>query len=465
MADRRTTRRVHSVADDACPSSEWLISQITAKQAASRRKSYRLTWKLAACLVGILIVSIAAPSTWAGKGGKKPPPEFRYTFVDLLGFPDRGYQSSADFMTEPSPSSGRRLIAGNSRLYPDPDGPAIFHPAVWDVGSDGSFPPSDPQDLGLPPWSREARVGGLSATGVVAASTNWARYRDPDDTYWDGEKYVGRWMFPGYLDIPGSGYQQLPTPEERPNRPFGVRYRNSSVSGMNDNHVIIGSYETLLRVEPDGTNVWESVSAMWQLDIVTGVISMPVDLGAFRPLTINNDGVMTGHYLGQAVICRGLDANGEPIVEPLETLAGYDGSQPTAISENGLWVAGHAEVYVEGRGWYQEACVWNVTAGTVQGLGTLSRKGWNGSSIASGVNNAGQVVGRSDTGRRIPTVAFLWEGSSLIDLNTLVDTGSVNLAGATGISNDGLIIGTLGDPKASELRGFLLVPISVSDAP
>jgi probable HAF family extracellular repeat protein len=460
MADRRNVRLFPFVADDARSRISRLIRPSTAKQSAFRRKNYLLNRKLAACVVGIAIVSIIAPSTWGGKGGKKPPPDFRYTFVDLLGFPDRGYQSSADFITEPSPSSGRRLIAGLSRLYPDPDGPAIFHPAVWDVASDGSFAQSDPQDLGLPPWIREARVGGLSEMGVVAASTNWARYRDPDDTYWDGEKYVGRWMFPGYLDVPGWGYLQLPTPDERPNRPFGVRYRNSSVRGMNDNHVVIGSHETLLRVEPDGTNVWGSVSAMWQLDIATGVISMPVSLGAFAPLTINNDGMMTGHYLGQAVICRGLDANGDPIVEPLETLAGYDGSQPKAISENGQWVAGYAEVYVEGRGWYQEACVWNITAGTVQGLGTLSRKGWNGSSIASGVNNAGQVVGRSDTGRRIPTVAFLWEGSSLIDLNTLVDTGSNNLAGATGISNDGRIIGTLGDPRASESRGFLLLPIS-----
>ncbi len=460
MAERKTKRPFPSVADDAWPGADWLISPSTAKQAASRRRNCRLSRTLAACLAGLVIVLIAVPSTWAGKGGKKPAPEFRFTFVDLLGFPDRGYQSSAEFMTEPSATSGRRLIAGLSRLYPDPNGPAIFHPAVWDVANDGSFAQSDPQDLGLPPWIREANVGGLSATGVVAASTNWARYQDPDDTYWDGEKYVARWMFPGYLDVPGLGYLQLPTPEERPNLPFGVRYRNSRVSGMNDNHVIIGSHESLLRVEPDGTKVWDSVAAMWQLDITTGVISMPVSLGAFHPLVINNDGVMTGHYLGDSAICRGLDENGDPEVELLATLAGYDGSQPTSISENGQWVAGHAEVYVEGKGWYSEACVWNVTAGTLRGLGTLSRKGWNGSSIASGVNNAGQVVGRSDTGRRIPTVAFLWEGSSLIDLNTLADTGSTDLAGATGISNDGRIIGTLRDSQRQRISSIPAGPDS-----
>ncbi len=115
---------------------------------------------------------------------------------------------------------------------------------------------------------------------------------------------------------------------------------------------------------------------------------------------------------------------------------------------------------MERSGWYQEACVWNVAAGTVKGLGTLSRKGWNGSSRALGVNNAGQVVGQSDTGRRISTVAFLWEGGPLIDLNMQVDTGDFHLSAATAISNDGRIIGSLGDPTASEKRGFLLVPLS-----
>jgi uncharacterized membrane protein len=55
-------------------------------------------------------------------------------------------------------------------------------------------------------------------------------------------------------------------------------------------------------------------------------------------------------------------------------------------------------------------------------------------------------------------VAFLWEGGALNDLNMQVDTGDFHLSGATAISNDGRIIGSLGDPRASEARGFLLVP-------
>jgi probable HAF family extracellular repeat protein len=136
-----------------------------------------------------------------------------------------------------------------------------------------------------------------------------------------------------------------------------------------------------------------------------------------------------------------------------------------SISQNGEWVAGRAEVHVEGSGWYFEACVWNVPAGTVEGLGTLSRKGWNGSSVATGVNDQGQVVGWSDTGRRVPNTAFIWEGGALLDLNELADTGSFELIRAAAISNDGRIIGVLRDSRASEQRGFLLVPVSNETKP
>ena len=236
---------------------------------------------------------------------------------------------------------------------------------------------------------------------------------------------------------------------------------------MNNNHLIVGSHEKLIRVEQDGTKVWDSESAMWQLDMTTGEISMPLSLGDFRPRALNDAGLIVGHYPvpSGTGLFYGLDINGDPIVEPLPTLAGYDFSEPMSISENGQWVAGIAEVYVEGSGWYFEACVWNVPAGTVQGLGTLSRKGWNGSSVATSVNNHGQVVGWSDTGRRIPQTAFLWEGNSMIDLNDLADTGSFQLIRAKGISNDGRVIGVLRDSRASEERGFLLVPVPDSDNP
>jgi probable HAF family extracellular repeat protein len=70
--------------------------------------------------------------------------------------------------------------------------------------------------------------------------------------------------------------------------------------------------------------------------------------------------------------------------------------------------------------------------GTMRSLGTLGG-GW---SDANAVNNAGQVVGASD-GR-----AFLFEGSTLYDLNSLLidNFNGVTLRSAIGINNKGQIV-------------------------
>lgn len=418
------------------------------------------TFSMLVTLIAVLAFSISPalakkPDNTGGGGGGGGNSEFRFTFVDLLGFPDRGYQSSPQFITESDPITGHRFIAGSSRLYPDPEGGGVFHPALWDIASDGSFPDSDPLDLGLPDWANGAQIRGLSDAGVVAASTGGARYQDPEDP--------SRYLFPAFV-MTESGYLQLPTPEERPGWPYGVHYRNSDITAMNNNHLIVGSYEKLVGEEPDGTQLWDRESAMWQLDNATGVIPLPVSLGEFRPTALNDAGVMVGYNGTDTVVYYGLDSGGSPTFESLPNLAGYDRSEPLSISENGEWVAGTAEVYVEGSGWSFEACVWNVLAGTVQGLGTLNT-GSNGSSFATGVNDDGQVVGWSDTGRRsTPRAAFLWENGLLTDLNDLVDTGNFQLTRANGISPDGQIIGVLHDQSAREERGFLLQPINYSSS-
>ncbi len=104
--------------------------------------------RLFACtiLFSLTLVAMSVSSfAWAKKGGRSPTPEFRFDLVDLLGFPDRGYQSSADFINEPDSTSGRRLVLGLSRRYPVADGPAVFYPALWNVASDGSFSSTDPE--------------------------------------------------------------------------------------------------------------------------------------------------------------------------------------------------------------------------------------------------------------------------------------------------------------------------------
>ena len=88
------------------------------------RSITRMTWWMAAAMAMGHFCSAEAQAK------KPPPPEpASYTLVDLLGFPDNGYQSQAMLITNRD-ANGHVLIGGVSRLYPDPEGPAVFHPAV-----------------------------------------------------------------------------------------------------------------------------------------------------------------------------------------------------------------------------------------------------------------------------------------------------------------------------------------------
>ena len=112
-------------------------------------------WLAIAVATGLLYVSQAP----AGKPVKPPPDQPPYMLVDLLGFPDNGYQSSAMFITDRD-DDGNVLIGGNSRLFLDPDGPADFHPALGTSTCWGAFLPPSQWIWACPPlrgaWPPEA---------------------------------------------------------------------------------------------------------------------------------------------------------------------------------------------------------------------------------------------------------------------------------------------------------------------
>jgi probable HAF family extracellular repeat protein len=70
---------------------------------------------------------------------------------------------------------------------------------------------------------------------------------------------------------------------------------------------------------------------------------------------------------------------------------------------------------------------------TITDLGTLG----GSFSVASGINNGGQVVGFSPLSDQAPSHAFLYSGGQMLDLGTL--GGSVGVA--FGINNGGQIVG------------------------
>ena len=92
------------------------------------------------------------------------------------------------------------------------------------------------------------------------------------------------------------------------------------------------------------------------------------------------------------------------------------------------------------------------------GLGFLSG---DNRSFGVGLNDAGWVVGQS-VGLGPITIngrAFVWDGSQMYDLNTLLvgPNPFVTLRGAEAISNSGLIVGH-GDMGGLD-HGFLLTPV------
>ncbi len=89
-------------------------------------------------------------------------------------------------------------------------------------------------------------------------------------------------------------------------------------------------------------------------------------------------------------------------------------------------------------------------------LGTLGGR----DSVALAVNTQGEIVGWSDTGTINGQQAFIFKDGQMSNLNSMADVGkrksAKNLKFATGINDDGDIVGFMDVPIVSEQRGFLL---------
>jgi probable HAF family extracellular repeat protein len=99
----------------------------------------------------------------------------------------------------------------------------------------------------------------------------------------------------------------------------------------------------------------------------------------------------------------------------------------------------------------QHAFLWTKHAG-MRDLGTLP--GDTDSSTES-INNRGQVAGVSFTS--VSARAFLWQNGVMTDLNTLTCPGSIFLANALGINDQGEIIGDT-VTSAGDVHAYLATP-------
>lgn len=188
---------------------------------------------------------------------------------------------------------------------------------------------------------------------------------------------------------------------------------NSFAYGINDNGQIVGTAQ----IEGGGSNsnaFLYTNSTMQNLN-VTGTA-----------YGINNSGQIAGAGYNNHAFRRNSDGS----IQDLGTLSAYSGTKSYGRAIN---AAGQVAAYDGsgmGQGATNQGFIW--TNGTKQSTGTLGGT----SSTVYGINNAGQVVGSSETSGNLYTRAFLCNNGKKIDLGTLGDTSQANQ-----INNNGQVVG------------------------
>lgn len=382
-------------------------------------------WLAVAVAIGLACCAVAL----AAKPPKPPPPEPPpYVLVDLLGFPGAGCQSCGLFITHQD-ASDSILIGGSSVVF-YPDGGWDGYPAMWHVDINGNFPATDPVNLGAADdgTGREARGLSRFCSGVMVTGTFqcFEQYED------------GTWVTPSYVAFPDGEHVELPG--------AGTYYRNTSVSGINDLGVVVGS-------------CWSN-GAIWQLN-EDRTIDGPVDLGEFYPEAINNFGAMAGRYLGWPAIAW---FEGETLkMKFLDSSRRFYGSDPNAlndcpIGDPALTVVGTSWVDEEGNLTGNNGYAWKPFD-SANSLVWLPNFGGPEGTVPADVNTRGEIVGWSETPRR-DDHAFVFKNGTMFDLNTMAEVGRRHLVHAYAINDDGDIVGLMGVPTkgGGEAHGFLLRP-------
>ena len=394
-------------------------------------------------LASVLAALICLPpsAARAQKKGGGGTTTYKYALIDLLGLPGSALQSQGQLVSNRD-NTGQVLIGGNSHLR-SAEGLAAVHPVQWNIRADGTFPDTNPLDLGLPPTSREVEVTGMNSAGFVAARSRWSNTQDAD----------GNWIFPSYVNLAGLAYLELP----------GSANRTTEAHAINDAGAIVGSLEVATD-DPKYPRGIKGEGAVWQVHI-DGSVSQPFLLGEFYPYDINNFGVMAGMtpdlyptigWLEEGTLqLKRMDPSLRFLNPDIRSLNDYPvGDARLAVVGNSFSnEAGQFDAADSQRGF-----VWRPynAARPTTVLGTLG----GNSSQAVDVNLAEQIVGWSFT-KRGDQRAFVYANGGMTDLNAVTAVGGRNLQFAMGINDDGDIVGFMHIPRpVSEQHGFLLRPIS-----
>jgi probable HAF family extracellular repeat protein len=392
---------------------------------------FRNTNHLGRWIVAAMAIGLVCASATLAKKPPKPPPDdddAPYDLIDLLGFEngDLGYQSVAKFVTARDPEGGVLIYGTSYHFFEDliPEN----NPAVWYVHADGTF--AEPEDRGQPTFAGGAKPRGFNFFGIGVGTTHVGFEQDEN----------GEWVLPGYVDLP-SGYREV---SGRPINGFTHAY------AINDEGMIVGDM-----AEADGL----LFGCLWEPD--DGVPGAGAHISfedyGFRPMDINNSGVMAGNIARNPAIAW-FERDGDDVwlefrvlEDPRYQIANALNDWPAGDQYPGLTVVGFSH---EDNG-RREAFAWRPfdPENPTTFLGQLDG---GHSSEALDVNKCGEIVGWSDT-RREGWQGFLYANGTLANLNELADVGRRTLQWANGINEDGDIVGYMHVPRPiSEQRGFLL---------
>ena len=255
----------------------------------------------------------------------------------------------------------------------------------------------------LYPGSSEAYAFGINASGTVAGTS-----------YQGGLAHGEIWSTSGTTDL-GAGVFAT-----------GINDPGAVIGGNGHAFVLVNGVYTDLGTLPGGD--WSSAYGINKLGAVAGYGS--TGTGSFRAFTWTADSGMT----------------------ELGTLGGNN-SYAMSINSGGQ-VVGHAAT-VSG---YDHAFL--ALGAFLNDLGTLG----GGNSYAYGINNSGSVVGYSDMAGGENPHGFIWTNGAMMDLNSLIGTGSGwELTQAYGINNTGQIVGE--GLYNGQSRAFRLDPIGSTSVP
>jgi probable HAF family extracellular repeat protein len=236
---------------------------------------------------------------------------------------------------------------------------------------------------------------------------------------------------------------------------------NSAAFAINDKNAIVGWSTTA-----DSGDAANRIHAcLWTKDEATDLGSLGGDDGESFATDINADGQIVGGANpdpgtlspGTSIVevvtsaSSGVHAvlwDGDAITD-LGTLGG-DSSIATGINDAGQIVGTSRQEDAHNR-----AFLWEKDK--MNNLGVLPEGG--DSSYAADINSAGQVVGFVEGYGDHGQVAFLWQNGGMIDLNTLIPADSgLTLLGAWAINDAGQIVGFGIGPKGESI--FLLKPVA-----